>query len=204
MPDAGCPAPGNMGGRVGHRVGRPAVLDERRDRDSRWPTCRTAPLVCRLVSERGDAVNRDSSGTRMTGARELNRRLGIKARYFGQAGGGAAVLTTTIERLCRTLVPGAGSGDARAILAELDREEGSRVLDPVVVATAGRSLKIVLRLPAAARILRWQVLTENGERHGGDARAAGLPTIFDGTSRRPGQVLHLDLDLPPGYHRLSL
>jgi (1->4)-alpha-D-glucan 1-alpha-D-glucosylmutase len=140
----------------------------------------------------------------MTGARELNRRLGIKARYFGQVGGGTAVPTTTIERLWRTLVPGAGSGDARDILAELDREEGSRVLDPVVVATAGRSLKIVLRLPAAARILRWQVLTENGERHGGDVRAAGLPTISGGTSRRPGQVLHLDLDLPPGYHRLSL
>src|SRR4029077_11264223 len=99
-------------------------------------------LVCRLVSERSDAVNRYSSATRMTAARKLNPRLGIKPRYFGQGGGGTAVPTTTIERLWRTLVPGAGSGDAQDILAELDREEGSRVLDPVVVATAGRAPKI--------------------------------------------------------------
>src|SRR5439155_10493508 len=136
----------------------------------------------------------------MTAERALYRRLGIEAGHGEQVDGGKTVPAATMDRLRRTLVPEADSADAAEALAALDRVARSRMLDPAIVAPAGKTLEVALRLPPA-RTLRWEIEAENGGRYRGQGDAARLPTI---TARRTHRSLRLQLALPPGYHRLRL
>lgn len=122
----------------------------------------------------------------------LNRRLGIEAGYIGHTGKRQASPAATIEALWRTLMPGDGPAEPRRLLAELDAEEAGRVLEPVVVATAGRPVRVPLNLSRPGGTLRWEIETEEGDHRHGEQRLAER------------SILHLSSDLPLGYHRLKL
>lgn len=84
----------------------------------------------------------------------------------------------------------------------------SQALPPVVVCEAGvQPWSVELSLPEALTHLRWALTEENGVKHGGESDVARLAqrdfTELDGQRYRTC-TLSLALELPLGYHTLSL
>lgn len=83
-------------------------------------------------------------------------------------------------------------------------------LPPVVAIAEGQECwSVLLRLPdtMATQPLRWRVIDESGEHHTGEIESHAVPEI--GRAELGGQVfcerrLELALNLPAGYHRLTV
>ena len=118
----------------------------------------------------------------MSDAAALNRRLGIELGYVDQVGKRKSIPAATVEQLWRTLLPGEGGVEPRRLLAELDAEEAGRIVEPVVVATAGApALRLALNLPRSGKVLHWGITAENGDFWSGQQR---LPEPPVGRSKR--------------------
>lgn len=112
-----------------------------------------------------------------------------------------------------------------ALLAEFDVDAGTpegasealrkaqsaawrEALPAVAAINAGSAhWSVRVRLPGASGRLRWMVTEEGGARHQGEVDFATLPEQarmeIDGVPLREVR-LELSLELPPGYHRLTL
>ncbi|HXU57654.1 MAG TPA: 4-alpha-glucanotransferase, partial [Verrucomicrobiae bacterium] len=138
----------------------------------------------------------------MSDAAALNRRLGIELGYVDRVGKRKSIPAATMEQLWRTLLPGDGGVEPRRLLAELDAEDAARIVEPVVVATAGApALRLALNLPRSGKVLHWGITAENGDFWSGQQR---LPEASAGRGKRRRIALRLPRDLALGYHRLTL
>jgi hypothetical protein len=87
--------------------------------------------------------------------------------------------------------------EAEERLAELDAEERSRALPPVVVLrSAEQPARIPIDLAPLPRPLRWTLAIEAGETIAGE--------LHDGDSEDGATLLCLPEALPCGYHRLTI
>ncbi len=105
-------------------------------------------------------------------------------------------------------VPAESAAEIEASLHVALAASWQQILAPVEVVRKGAPLAPAVTLAAGlGGQLAWTVLTEEGERHRGEARLEALEVTaeewIDGV-RHQRRRLPLPLDLPPGYHRLEV
>lgn len=147
----------------------------------------------------------DSSGEQHALER-LCAWLGIDTGYYDIWGTRHAVAPDGL----RALVAEFTSASPAHALHDLHVAHWHQVLPPVVaIAEGDKTWSVLLRLPdtMTTQPLRWQVIEENGEHHGGQTDSHAVPET--GRIELDGKVfcerrLELALALPAGYHRLSI
>ena len=105
--------------------------------------------------------------------------------------------------------PARDEAEAEESLQRCEEARWRRVLEPVqVVPRATLPARVPVTLPAGQeRRFRWQVTEEDGHSHSGTADWTALPLLAETTldgRRIERRRLDLELDLPEGYHRLTL
>ena len=105
-------------------------------------------------------------------------------------------------------VPAGSAAEIEASLSAALTSSWQQVLAPVEVVRNGAPVAPTVTLPAnAGGRLAWVILTEAGERHGGEVRLDALELTaeepVDGV-RYQRRRLPLPVDLPLGYHRLEV
>ena len=128
----------------------------------------------------------------------LARRVGIEP-HFVNAMGETVVTPAAVQSALLTAMgfAAADEREAEARLAELDAEEWSQPLRPVVVLHAAEQpARIPIALPPQLQPLRWTLAIEAGETIAGE--------LHDGDSEDGVALLCLHKALPCGYHRLTI
>jgi hypothetical protein len=128
----------------------------------------------------------------------LARRVGIEP-HFVNAMGETVVTPAAVQSALLTAMglAAADEREAEARLAELDAEEWSQPLPPVVVLHAAEQpARIPIALPPQLQPLRWTLAIEAGETIAGE--------LHDGDSEDGAALLCLHKALPCGYHRLTI
>ena len=128
----------------------------------------------------------------------LARRVGIEP-HFVNAMGETVVTPAAVQSALLTAMglAAADEREAEARLAELDAEEWSQPLPPVVVLHAAEQpARIPIALPPQLQPLRWTLAIEAGETIAGE--------LHDGDSEDGVALLCLHKALPCGYHRLTI
>ena len=137
----------------------------------------------------------------------LAGRMGIETEYTSAAGETVRASEGTVRALLKAMgVDAPDEAAAARVLEDMERDELSRPLPPVVVQRIDRPpLSVTVTLPEGSGELRWTLATESGEARNGAALFGDLPlvrgTALDG---RRMEVRRLDLGAvpDPGYHRL--
>jgi 4-alpha-glucanotransferase len=128
----------------------------------------------------------------------LARRVGIEP-HFVNAMGETVVTPAAVQSALLTAMglAAADEREAEARLAELDAEEWSQPLPPVVVLHAAEQpARIPIALPPQRQPLRWTLAIEAGETIAGE--------LHNGDSEDGAALLCLHKALPCGYHRLTI
>jgi 4-alpha-glucanotransferase len=139
----------------------------------------------------------------------LAERVGIELEYKNAANQTVRVAEATKRNMLAAM--GCEAEDetqAERRLNSLDEAELATPLPPVVVARASlRRVEVPIAfVPSAAR-LRWRVIEEGGGQHEGAVVFSDLELLRTGECQGRAVELRrltLDLELAPGYHRLSV
>lgn len=138
----------------------------------------------------------------------LARAYGIEEEFVDARGAVRRTSEETKRALLAALgAPVAGDVEAERVLEERERAEWRAALPPVVVTTEAQRPRVPLTLDAQTARVVWTIALEDGGERRGAAGVAELPErearTVDGRPRVRRDV-PLDVDLPRGYHRLTL
>lgn len=139
----------------------------------------------------------------------LAERMGIEGKYRNAHGHVVHTNAETKRRLLSAMgLAAADEEQARSTLDLLDRSEWLRPLAPVQVLQADcRPAMVDLVLPDDTEQLVWRLVLENGTERSGQVGFDRLHLLgerqLDGRALQRRR-LNLGVDLPCGYHRLSL
>ncbi len=145
----------------------------------------------------------------MTALESLARRCGIALELADGRGGQRRVTQETLQSILGALgVECSTEQRAAESLAAIEQLDWQAVLPPVVVAHE-TAVTVEVTLPAATRVVSWQLLCEDGSQRSGEAAFGDLELVarHDGDSRpgRRKERRRLPLGrLALGYHRLSV
>jgi 4-alpha-glucanotransferase len=145
----------------------------------------------------------------MTALETLARRCGIALDVADGRGGQRRVTQDTMKSILAALgVEADTEPRAAESLAALARQEWQTVIPPVVV-VAESAVTLELTLPAATRVVSWQLLCEDGSQRTGEVAFGELELVArddgDGRTGRCKERRRLALGrVPIGYHRLNV
>jgi 4-alpha-glucanotransferase len=144
----------------------------------------------------------------MTALEALASRCGIVAA-FTDARGERRSTSAEMQRalLAAMGIAAADDAAARASLEELERREWHSALPPVRVFYPGEPPAVELNLTSSASAIAWHLALEDGGERRGAALAESLPLLAESTQggvRHQRRRLLLDVELPFGYHHLSI
>jgi (1->4)-alpha-D-glucan 1-alpha-D-glucosylmutase len=149
----------------------------------------------------------------MNGENELRRlagALGVPATYRDASGQMRHVPMASLRAVCGAFgFDATDEAAASRSYALFVGAQDAEFLPSVIAVRGGGPVNVPLKLPLSAtdRMLQWEVREESGRVHDGETKTQELPAVPD-AYRPAGETaakhLRLDLDLPPGYHRLRV
>ncbi|MBV8937963.1 MAG: 4-alpha-glucanotransferase, partial [Alphaproteobacteria bacterium] len=153
-----------------------------------------------------DGLSRERAGTALDA---LAERMGIEAQFQNASGETIEISAETKRSLMAAMgVDATDEAEARSALEDLDRAKWLSPLPPIQVLRADtRSPAVELVFAAGAGEINWRLVLEDGAERKGRATFDDLELVgsrdFDRTlvERRR---LPLEIDLPWGYHRLTV